>query len=307
MRYAQALADWADAGGYEAETLWDVCTVAALGVPYEKAQWREVRTLSGGEQKRLVLEALLRGPDEVLLLDEPDNYLDVPGKRWLEEQLRETPKTVLLVSHDRELLDRAASRIATLEPGAAGSTAWVHPGRFSTYHEARAARFAKLEELRRRWDEEHQKLKDLVQMYKIKAAYNDGHGQPLPGGQDPAGEVRGGRSARGAAAATERPDAAAGGPHRQAGGHLRAARADRADEAVRPRGLVRRAGRGARLQRLRQVALPAAAGGRRQRPGRRAPAGGRRRHRRRSSTPAGPGSARGCGRAGSPRPTSTRG
>ncbi|WP_460445112.1 ABC-F family ATP-binding cassette domain-containing protein [Angustibacter aerolatus] len=174
MRYAQSLADWADAGGYDAETLWDVCTVAALGIPYEKAQWRPVNTLSGGEQKRLVLEALLRGPEEVLLLDEPDNYLDVPGKRWLEQRLRETPKTVLLVSHDRELLDQAATRIATLEPGAAGSTVWVHPGRFSTYHEARRERFARLEELRRRWDEEHQKLKDLVQMYKVKAAYNDG-------------------------------------------------------------------------------------------------------------------------------------
>ena len=106
LAYAQALADWAEAQGYEAETLWDVCTVAALGVPYEQARWREVRTLSGGEQKRLVLEALLRGPDEVLLLDEPDNYLDVPGKRWLEDQLRATRKTVLFVSHDRELLAR---------------------------------------------------------------------------------------------------------------------------------------------------------------------------------------------------------
>ena len=67
-------------------------------------QFRAVRTLSGGEQKRLVLEALLRGKDEVLLLDEPDNYLDVPGKVWLEQQLVATPKTVLLVSHDRELL-----------------------------------------------------------------------------------------------------------------------------------------------------------------------------------------------------------
>src|SRR5690606_41304772 len=75
---AQARADWAEARGYEAETLWDMCTMAALGVPYEKAQWRQVRTLSGGEQKRLVLEALLRGTDQVLLLDEPDNYLDVP-------------------------------------------------------------------------------------------------------------------------------------------------------------------------------------------------------------------------------------
>ena len=174
MAYAQALADWADAGGYEHETLWDVCTVAALGVPFEKAQWRTVRTLSGGEQKRLVLEALLRGPEEVLLLDEPDNYLDVPTKRWLEEQLVASPKTVLFVSHDRELLDRVATRVATLEPGAAGSTLWVHPGRFSTYQQARIDRNAKLEELRRRWDEEHAKLKALVLMYKTKAAYNDG-------------------------------------------------------------------------------------------------------------------------------------
>ena len=122
MAYAQALVDWGDAGGYEHETLWDVCTVAALGIAFEQAQWRDVRTLSGGEQKRLVLEALLRGPEDVLLLDEPDNYLDVPTKRWLEEALIASPKTVLFVSHDRELLDRVATRIATLEPTAAGST-----------------------------------------------------------------------------------------------------------------------------------------------------------------------------------------
>ena len=116
LDYAQALVDWGDVGGYEWETLWDVCTVSALGMPFEKAQWRKVSTLSGGEQKRVVLEALLRGPEEVLVLDEPDNYLDVPAKRWLEEQLIESPKTVLFVSHDRELLDRVATRIATLEP-----------------------------------------------------------------------------------------------------------------------------------------------------------------------------------------------
>ena len=172
LDYAQALVDWADAGGYDYETLWDVCTVSALGVPFEKAQWRKVSTLSGGEQKRLVLEALLRGPEEVLLLDEPDNYLDVPAKRWLEDQLIESPKTVLFVSHDRELLERVATRIATLEPGGAGSTLWVHPGRFSTYHQARVDRFERLDEMRRRWDEEHAKIKALVVMYRQKASYN---------------------------------------------------------------------------------------------------------------------------------------
>jgi len=174
MAYAHAIADWSDAGGYDAEVLWDVCTVASFGIPFDRAQYRETRTLSGGEQKRLVLEALLRGPDEVLLLDEPDNYLDVPGKEWLEQRLAESPKTVLYVSHDRELLARTATQVVTIELGAAGNTAWTHGGGFATYHAARADRFARLEELRRRWDEEHQKLKDLVQMYKIKAAYNDG-------------------------------------------------------------------------------------------------------------------------------------
>ncbi len=174
MAYAHALSDWADAGGYDAEVLWDTCTVAALGIPFDRAQYRETRTLSGGEQKRLALEALLRGTDEVLILDEPDNYLDVPGKEWLEQRLAESPKTVLFVSHDRELLARTATHVVTIELGAAGNTSWTHPGSFATYHQARSDRFARLEELRRRWDEEHIKLKALVLMYKNKAAYNDG-------------------------------------------------------------------------------------------------------------------------------------
>ena len=173
MAYATALADYADVGGYDQETIWDTCTVAALGIPFERAKYREVSTLSGGEQKRLVLEALLRGPEQVLLLDEPDNYLDVPGKRWLEEALRSTPKTVLLVSHDRELLARAADRIITLEVGGAGNTAWTHGGSFATYHEARGDRMARLDELRRRWDEQHTKLKTLVYNLKVKATAMD--------------------------------------------------------------------------------------------------------------------------------------
>jgi ATPase subunit of ABC transporter with duplicated ATPase domains len=172
MRYAEALAEWADAGGYDLEVLWDVCCTTALAVPYDRARWRPLATLSGGEQKRLVLEALLRGPDQVLLLDEPDNFLDVPGKRWLEQRLRESAKTVLYVSHDRELLNNTATRVVTVELGAGGNTGWVHPGGFAAYHEARRARFERLDELRRRWDEEHAKLRAQMLMYKNKAAYN---------------------------------------------------------------------------------------------------------------------------------------
>ncbi|MCW2840343.1 MAG: transporter [Aeromicrobium sp.] len=172
MAYAQAIVDWGDAGGYEHEAMWDVCTMAAMGVSFQQAQYRPVTTLSGGEQKRLVLEALLRGPEQVLLLDEPDNYLDVPGKRWLEQQLVESPKTVLFVSHDRELIERVAERIATLEPAAGGSTLWMHPGRFSTYLQARIDRNARLEERRQRWDEERAKLRALVVMYRQKSTFN---------------------------------------------------------------------------------------------------------------------------------------
>ena len=169
LRYAAALADWGDAGGYDAEVLWDACCVAALGISYERGRDRRVGTLSGGEQKRLVLEALLQGPAEVLLLDEPDNYLDVPGKQWLEEQLVQTRKTVLLVSHDRELLANTAQRIVTVEDG----NVWVHGGGFATYAQARRDRIDRLDELRRRWDEQHEKLRELVRTLRQKASYND--------------------------------------------------------------------------------------------------------------------------------------
>src|SRR6478672_7345990 len=165
MRYAQALSDWGDAHGYDAEVLWDTCTIAALGVPFDKCQYRALHTLSGGEQKRLALEALLRGPDQVLLLDEPDNYLDVPGKRWLEAALAESPKTVLFVSHDRELLSRTANRIVTIE----AHGAWVHGGGFSTYAEARQARRDRLAGEHRRWEEEHERLRQLVFTARVQA------------------------------------------------------------------------------------------------------------------------------------------
>ncbi|MDT0202066.1 ATP-binding cassette domain-containing protein [Nocardioides sp. AE5] len=172
MRYAAALAEFGDAGGYDIEVVWDVCAMAALGAPFDRVRNRLLATLSGGEQKRLVLEYLLRGPDQVLLLDEPDNFLDVPGKIWLEERIRASAKTILFISHDRELLANTATRVVTVELGSSGNRVWTHPGGFASYHQARRDRFARFEELRRRWDEEHAKLRAQMLMYKQKAAYN---------------------------------------------------------------------------------------------------------------------------------------
>ncbi|MEU4559066.1 ATP-binding cassette domain-containing protein [Actinoplanes sp. NPDC023936] len=168
--YANALAHWGEVGGYEAEVLFDTVAVAILGKSWEETKDRIVRTLSGGEQKRFALDLLLRGSDEVLLLDEPDNFLDVPAKRWLEQRMRESSKSILYVSHDRELLAQTADRVVAVE----GGGAWTHPGGFASWHEARSNRHERMEELRRRWDEEHEKLRELVFTLKNKAAYNDG-------------------------------------------------------------------------------------------------------------------------------------
>ncbi|WP_030161640.1 ABC-F family ATP-binding cassette domain-containing protein [Glycomyces sp. NRRL B-16210] len=168
LAYAQALADWGESGGYEFDVLCDTVAVSILGLPWEKVKDRPLRTLSGGEQKRFALQLLLRGRDEVLVLDEPDNFLDVPAKRELEEAIRASDKSILFVSHDREVLANAAGAIVTLEAG----TTWTHGGGFATWHEARSARHERFEELRRRWDEEHHKLRELMLMYKNKAAFN---------------------------------------------------------------------------------------------------------------------------------------
>jgi sulfate-transporting ATPase len=170
IAYANALAAWGEAGGYDAEVVFDTVAVAILGKPWDDVRHRVVRTLSGGEQKRFALDLLLRGSEEVLLLDEPDNFLDVPAKRWLEQRISESSKTILFVSHDRELLAQTADRVVAVE----GGGAWTHPGGFASWHEARMNRHERMEELRRRWDEEHEKLRELVFTLKNKAAYNDG-------------------------------------------------------------------------------------------------------------------------------------
>jgi ATPase subunit of ABC transporter with duplicated ATPase domains len=166
LALARAHVEWGDAGGWDAEVLWDTCTTLALRASFDAVRDRPLSTLSGGEQKRLALEAVLRSDADVLLLDEPDNFLDVAGKEWLEQAIRTSPKTVLLISHDRALLAGAASKVVTLE----GRTAWVHGASFATWHEARDERLARIDEAHRRWQEERQRLEESLREYRRRAA-----------------------------------------------------------------------------------------------------------------------------------------
>ena len=169
LAYANALTAWEEAGGYRAEAVWDACSSAAFGQGYPECADRPVETLSGGERKRLALEALFRSDFDVLLLDEPDNFLDIEGKHWLERQMVASPKTILFVSHDRAVLARTATRVLTLE--ARGM--WTHPEGYTTYGEAREARLEQLEEEHRRYAEQHKHLEDAVRRLKQWGLQND--------------------------------------------------------------------------------------------------------------------------------------
>ncbi len=169
LRLAEAHAEWGAVGGYEVEVLWNVCATEAVGLDVDEASSRPLATFSGGQQKRLALEYLLRSENDVLLLDEPDNFLDIPGKRWLEDRLDESPKTILFISHDRELLARSAHRIVTIE----GDGAWTHGGSFTDYADARVARLEKLEEDHQRWMDERKRLAEYKRIMKERAKVSD--------------------------------------------------------------------------------------------------------------------------------------
>ncbi|HSL73912.1 MAG TPA: ATP-binding cassette domain-containing protein [Ilumatobacteraceae bacterium] len=169
MAYAAALAAWGDAGGYDLEVTWNECVSRAVGEPYDAVADRPLRTFSGGEQKRLALETLLRSEFDILVLDEPDNFLDVPAKRWLERQLNETRKTVLFISHDRELLAATATKIVTVE----ASGAWTHGGSFTGYAVAKAHHDAQREHDRALYDEERRRLEDYVKLMRERARISE--------------------------------------------------------------------------------------------------------------------------------------
>jgi len=169
MAYAKALEAWESIGGYEAEILWEKCAHRVVDLAWREVESRPMSTFSGGEQKRLALELLLGSEHDVLLLDEPDNFLDVPGKEWLARRISESAKAILYVSHDRELLAESSDKVVTIEAGGA----WTHGGSFATWGEAREHRMELISEEQRRWAEERRRLVNHMREQKRRAAMSD--------------------------------------------------------------------------------------------------------------------------------------
>jgi ATPase subunit of ABC transporter with duplicated ATPase domains len=168
MKYAEALGDWGDLGGYDLETQWAASAQHSVKTPVDNFATRLVSQLSGGERKRLVLDLLLTSGADVLFLDEPDNYLDIPTRGWLEEQIKACKSTILMVSHDRTLLERVATKIIAVE----GSGAWVHGGSYVTFPEARQKRQELLGDDLKRWNDEERRLFHHMKIMKQRAAQN---------------------------------------------------------------------------------------------------------------------------------------
>ncbi len=168
MGYANALADWGDLGGYDLEAKWQASAQRSVKSPVDDFSVRLVSELSGGERKRLVLDLLLTSGADVLLLDEPDNYLDIPTRKWLEEQIKSCKSTILMVSHDRTLLEQCSTKIIVIE----GSGCWVHGGSYKTFPEARAKRQELLGDDLKRWNEEERRLFHHMKIMKQRAAQN---------------------------------------------------------------------------------------------------------------------------------------
>jgi ATP-binding cassette subfamily F protein 3 len=129
-------------------------------------QARPCQEFSGGWRMRVALAATLFATPDLLLLDEPTNYLDLEGTLWLEDHLANYPRTVIVISHDRDLLDTSVDQILHLDRG----KLTLYKGTYSSFEEQRATREMLDAKHAKRQADERKRLQAFVDRFKAKAS-----------------------------------------------------------------------------------------------------------------------------------------
>jgi ATP-binding cassette subfamily F protein 3 len=127
---------------------------------------RPCKEFSGGWRMRAALGGVLFARPELLLLDEPTNYLDLEGAAWLEVYLRKYPYTVVIVSHDRDLLNRSVTHILAVEQ----TKLVISAGGYDTYLKRRAERTAHLSAQKEKQDVQRAHMQSFIDRFKAKAS-----------------------------------------------------------------------------------------------------------------------------------------
>jgi ATP-binding cassette, subfamily F, member 3 len=133
-----------------------------LGLPESDFE-RPIRALSGGQKKLIGLARLMLARPSVLLLDEPDNHLDMPGKAYLEKLILDYPGAVVIISHDRYILDAVATHIAEIEDGRIST----FTGNYTEYIMDKEERVARQEELYKVQQREVGRLEAAIKRYAL--------------------------------------------------------------------------------------------------------------------------------------------
>jgi ATP-binding cassette subfamily F protein 3 len=164
QRIAEIHARLADIGAHAAPAR-AATILAGLGFDAE-AQARPCRDFSGGWRMRVALAAVLFSEPDLLLLDEPTNHLDLEATLWLEGFLKSYPRTLLLVSHDRDLLNKAVDKIVHLE----GGKLTVYSGGYDRFERTRAERLAHQEALRAKQLAARRHMQAFIDRFRYKAS-----------------------------------------------------------------------------------------------------------------------------------------
>jgi ATP-binding cassette, subfamily F, member 3 len=136
-----------------------------LGFDAEQQQ-RPCRDFSGGWRMRVALAAVLFSEPDLLLLDEPTNHLDLEATLWLEDFLRKYPRTVLLVSHDRDLLNKVVDKIVHLEM----RKLTIYSGGYDTFEKTRALKIANIAAAQKKQEAQRQHMQAFIDRFRYKAS-----------------------------------------------------------------------------------------------------------------------------------------